>query len=102
MAPVAVGEAQAPPDPPFLPPLRAKYLKIGMNMHHFFHGISTTNAHAQLICGLTDYVELVTIVAVPPFFRFRERPPLILGHRTMNLPYASERVEASNMLIFKN
>ena len=42
-------------------------------MHHFFHGISTTNAHVQLICGLTDYVELVTIVAVPPFFRFRER-----------------------------
>ena len=70
----------------------------------FFHGISTTNAHAQLtfLRGLTEYVELVRIVAVPPFFRFRERPPLILGHRTMNLPYASERVEASNMLIFKN
>ena len=60
-----------------------------MNMHyHFFHGISSTNAHVQLnfLRGFTEYIELVTIIAVPPFFRFRATPPLIFGHSTMNPP----------------
>ncbi|PVH64203.1 hypothetical protein PAHAL_2G213800 [Panicum hallii] len=42
-------------------------------------GALVYQAQLILLRGFTEYIELVTIFAVSPFFRFRARPPLISG-----------------------